>query len=85
VNRFYPGNYFDYNYAVNGGRMDKEQVTKAGVKGLSSEQKETMRAAGVSEDELKIVEAWRYIEFGKIVCYKKANALSGRIDIQTTY
>lgn len=64
--------------------MEKTKID-SGVKGLSAEQKKELNSAGLNEDELKIVEAWRYISFGKISCYKKANVLSGRIDIQTTY
>lgn len=64
----------------------QEEPTKImGISSLSVNQKSTLSIAGLTNDEIKIIEAWRYIEFGKIVCYKKANTLSGRIDIQTTY
>lgn len=39
----------------------------------------------LKEEEIKILEAWRYIKFGQITAYKKNNELSGRIDIKTTY
>lgn len=58
---------------------------KGGITPLREELKDAMLAAGVTYDEIKIIESWRFIQYGKIICYKKEGVLSGRIDIVTTY
>ena len=47
--------------------------------------REQLFSVSLSEDEVQILEAFRFIKFGKITVYKKDNKKSGRIDIQTTY
>jgi hypothetical protein len=56
-----------------------------GVKAIDPEQAKLLKAAGVSDDEIKIIEAWRFITWGVIRCFKKDKKLSGRIEISSTY
>jgi len=56
-----------------------------GIEPLKDEAKKKLIADGLTDDEVKIIEAWRFIKWGKITCFKKENKLSGRIEINSTY
>ena len=55
------------------------------VKGFPQELKDKMISSGITEDEVKLIEAWRFINFGKMEVWKKDGKMSGRIDIKVTY
>jgi hypothetical protein len=56
-----------------------------GVEPLKEEIAKKMKDAGLTDDEIKVIEAWRYIKWGNLRCFKKDNKLSGRIEINSTY
>lgn len=56
-----------------------------GIEPLKEEFKKKLKDDGLTDDEVKIIEAWRFIKWGNIRCFKKENQLSGRIEINSTY
>lgn len=58
--------------------------SKPGVK-IQGEMRKKLIDAGISEDEIKIIEVFRHIYFGHMTVYKKAGKLEGRIEFRETY
>ena len=56
-----------------------------GVEPFNQDKINKLKEAGCSDDEVKILEAWRFITWGHIKCFKKDKKLSGRIEINSTY
>jgi len=64
--------------------MSEVALVKPGVK-FGAETRERLQAAGVSDDEVRVLEVFRHVHFGHMTVYKRAGKLEGRIEFRETY
>ena len=59
-------------------------TTKPGTK-FTDEIKGKMIEAGVSDEEIRVLEVIRHVFYGHILIHKKAGKIEGRIEAKETY
>ncbi len=64
--------------------MSEVALVKPGIK-FDAETRERLQAAGVSDDEVRVLEVFRHVHFGHMTVYKRAGKLEGRIEFRETY
>lgn len=64
--------------------MSEVALVKPGVK-FDAEVRSQLLAAGVTEDEVRVLEVFRHVHFGHMTVYKRAGRLEGRIEFRETY
>jgi len=64
--------------------MSDIALVKPGVK-FDAETRERLQAAGIGDDEVRVLEVFRHVHFGHMTVYKRAGKLEGRIEFRETY
>lgn len=56
-----------------------------GIQKISDETKSNLISAGISEEEIRVLESFRMLEYGELKVYKREGKLVGRIEMKITY
>lgn len=56
-----------------------------GIQKISEEQKSNLLSAGISEEEIRVLETFRTLDYGEMKVYKREGKLTGRIEVKITY